>query len=214
MARHTLEADPGTVAGLGGVEGNGRLTAATGTLLTLLLLVEAFTILNVRGYLTLHAAVGLVLLGPVALKCASTIYRFARYYTGRPAYVDRGPPHLFLRVIGPFVVLSTVAVLGTGIVLLADHGRSGTWIGLHKASFVVWVVLMGLHFLGHLRDAAVGTGRDLRRAAADPARRGKALRWTAVGVSLLVGVGLAVAFTPAASSWHVHHHDRGTVRPR
>jgi hypothetical protein len=191
---------------LAGVAGNGRLTETTGVLLTLLLLVEGFTILDVRGYLTLHTAVGLVLLGPVGLKCVSTIYRFGRYYTGKPAYVRRGPPHLFLRVIGPLVVLSTLAVLGTGLVLLADRGRNGSWVGLHKASFIVWIAVTGLHFLGHLPSAVVGTVRDLRRVADDPARRGKRLRWAAVTAALLVGVGLAAAFTPAASSWQLHHH--------
>ena len=200
-------------AEVGGVEGNARLTSSTGVLLTLLLLVEAFTLLDVRGYITLHAAVGLVLIGPVALKCASTMYRFARYYTGRADYVRKGPPNVVLRLIGPFVVLSTLAVLGTGVALLVDRGRSGTWLSLHQASFVVWLVLMGLHFLGHLQGAVVGTARDMRRVAGDPVGRGMALRWAAVSVSLLVGVGLAAAFTPAASSWHLHHHDdHGYVR--
>jgi hypothetical protein len=196
----------------GGVEGNARLTSSTGVLLTLLLLVEAFTLLNVRGYITLHAAVGLVLIGPVALKCASTVYRFARYYAGRAGYVRKGPPNVVLRVLGPFVVLSTLAVLGTGVALLVDRGRSGAWLSLHQASFVVWLVLMGLHFLGHLQGAVLGTARDLRRVAGDPAGHGLALRWAALGMSLLIGVGLAVAFTPAASSWQLHHHDRGYVR--
>lgn len=202
---------------LAGAEGNERLTSSAGVLLTLLLLVEAFTLLDVHGYITLHAAVGLVLIGPVALKCASTMYRFGRYYTGREAYVRKGPPNVVLRVLGPFVVLSTLAVLGTGIALLVDRGRSGTWLSLHEASFVVWLVLMGLHFLGHLQGAVVGTARDLHRAAGDPARRGKAVRWMAVSASLLLGVGLAAAFTPAASSWQLHHHDHGDhglVRPR
>lgn len=203
-----------TPADLAGAEGNERLTSSVGMLLTLLLLVEAFTLLDVRGYITLHAAVGLVLIGPVALKCASTFYRFARYYTGRKAYVRKGPPNVVLRLIGPLVVLSTLALLGTGIALLADRGRSGTWLSLHQASFVVWLVLAGLHFLGHLQGAVVETAHDLRRAAGDPARRGKALRWTAVSVSLLLGVGLAAAFTPSASAWQLHHDDHGMSRSR
>ena len=193
------------VTEMAGVTGNGRLTESTGTLLTLLLLVEGFTILDVRGYLTLHTAVGLVLIGPVALKCATTLYRFARYYTHDAAYVRKGPPNIVLRVLGPLVVLSTLAVLATGLVLLADHGTNGTWISLHQASFIAWIAVTGLHFLGHLQGAVVGTARDLRRATADPARRGKAARWLAVGAALMLGIGLAAAFTPAASSWQVHH---------
>lgn len=212
VARHALPEAVDAPGGAAGVAGNARLTETTGAVLTLLLLVEGFTILNVRGYITLHTAVGLVLLGPVALKCASTVYRFARYYTGHADYIRKGPPHVLLRVIGPLVVLSTIAVLGTGIALLADHGRSGTWVGLHKASFIAWIALVGLHFLGHLQEAVVGTARDLRRNTRDPATRGKALRWLTVGAALLVGVGLAAGLTPSASSWHIHHHDHGIQR--
>jgi hypothetical protein len=212
MARRAFADTADPAIETAGVAGNGRLTETTGMLLALLLLVEGFTILDVRGYITLHAAIGLVLLGPVALKCASTGYRFARYYTGHAAYVRKGPPNVLLRVLGPFVVLSTLAVLGTGIALLADHGSSGTWLSLHQASFIVWVALTGLHFLAHLQGAAVGTARDLRRATGDPATRGKALRWLTVGAALIVGVGLAAAFTPSASSWQLHQHDHGFSR--
>ncbi len=212
VARHALPDAVDAPGEAAGVAGNARLTDTTGMLLAVLLVVEGFTILNVRGYITLHTAVGLALLGPVALKCASTIYRFARYYSGHTAYVRKWPPHVLLRVIGPLVVVSTLAVLVTGIALLADHGRSGTWVGLHKASFIVWIALMGLHFLGHLQEAAVGTARDLRRNARDPATRGKAPRWLTVGVALLVGVGLAAGLTPSASTWHIHRHDHGVQR--
>ena len=39
-----------------GVEGNSRLTASTGIVLTVLLLIEGFTILDVRGYISLHTS--------------------------------------------------------------------------------------------------------------------------------------------------------------
>jgi hypothetical protein len=196
-----------------GVEGNARLTATTGTLLALLFIVEGFTVLDVRGYITLHTALGLVLIGPVALKCASTLYRFARYYLGQDSYVAKGPPHLVLRVLGPLVILSSSAVLGTGVGLLAAHGRNDTWLPLHKASFIVWFVVMAVHFLAHLREAAVGTVREVGRAAGDPARRGRVLRLAIVTLSLLVGIGVAAAFTPSASSWQLHHHDHGQSQP-
>src|ERR1700759_243162 len=88
-----------------GVEGNSRLTASTGLVLTVLLLIEGFTILDVRGYISLHTIIGLALIGPLTVKSATTMYRFARYYSGKREYVDRGAPPLILRIIGPFVVL-------------------------------------------------------------------------------------------------------------
>ena len=35
---------------------------------------------------------GVLLIGPVALKLASTGYRFVRYYTSEPRYRRKGPP--------------------------------------------------------------------------------------------------------------------------
>lgn len=206
MSHHLTGARAVAPAVDAGVEGNSRLTASTGMVLTALLLIEGFTILDVRGYITLHTFIGLALIGPLALKCATTIYRFARYYTSSPSYVQRGAPLLVLRVLGPVVVLSSVAVIGTGVVLLADHGRSGFWITLHKASFVVWIIVTGIHFLGHILEAVRDTARDLRGSRTDPARRHRVLRWLVVAGCLAVGLAIAAAFTPSAATWHIVHH--------
>lgn len=185
-----------------GVESNTRLTATNGMLLTLLLFVEGVTILDVRGLITAHMFVGLVLVGPVLLKLATTGYRFARYYTGHAAYVHRGAPSPLLRVLGPLVVVTTVAVIGTGIALLGrDPESSGTLVSWHKATFVVWFFVMAVHFVGHVVESAVGTLRDLRPVPGDPAGRRRAGRLLALAVALLVGVGVAVALTPSGSSW-------------
>ncbi|HEX3807059.1 MAG TPA: hypothetical protein VHV52_09800, partial [Gaiellaceae bacterium] len=62
-------------------DGNERLTAAVGLVLIVLTLVELATLLfGLQTYLHLHVFIGLVLLPPVALKLASTGWRFARYY--------------------------------------------------------------------------------------------------------------------------------------
>jgi hypothetical protein len=66
-----------------GVEGNEKLTAMTGALLLVGFAVEGFTILQLHRLLYLHFLLGLVLIGPVLLKIGSTMYRFARYYSGR-----------------------------------------------------------------------------------------------------------------------------------
>jgi vacuolar iron transporter family protein len=69
--------------------------------------------LRIGRLLTLHFFVGLLLIGPVILKVASTGYRIARYYAGSAPYVRRGPPALYLRLLGPLVIGTSVAVLGT-----------------------------------------------------------------------------------------------------
>jgi len=196
-----------------GEEGNSRLTASNGTLLIGLLAVEGFTILSVRQMITLHMYLGILLVGPVLLKTASTLYRFARYYRGAAAYRRKGPPHPILRVIGPLVILTTLAVLGTGIGLIftgRDHREP--LLTLHQGSFIVWVALMSIHVLGHLREAATASWRDLRPARDDPAAKHRAIRAGVLVITLIAGVGLATALMPSAASWtHARvgfEHDR------
>lgn len=52
------------------------------------------------------------------LKVASTTWRFARYYTGAPAYRRKGPPPVLLRLLGPVVVILTLVLLFSGVGLL------------------------------------------------------------------------------------------------
>jgi hypothetical protein len=85
----------------------------------------------------------------VALKLASTGYRFARYYSGRADYVSLGPPAVLMRVVvAPILVISTLVLFGSGVALLASPGR-GTVLALHKASFVVWFGAMTIHVLSY-----------------------------------------------------------------
>ncbi|HSP36981.1 MAG TPA: hypothetical protein VLR26_04440 [Frankiaceae bacterium] len=190
-------------------------------LLTLLLLAEGVTILSVRQLITAHIAIGLMLVAPVAVKIGTTTYRFARYYLGDGPYVHRGPPPLVLRMIGPLVVISTVALLGTGVALLFRRpGDAGFFLTLHKASFIVWIPLMALHFLGHVVEAGRLTARDLsgRRAARDAGTAdrtvssgGSRLRIVLVVLTLAAGVGTAAAATPgnhwSHSSPRYERHD-------
>ena len=124
--------------------GNERLTAMTGAVLLVLFVAECLTLLNLGKLLTLHFFLGMLLLGPVGLKAGSTLWRFTRYYTGSAAYVRRGPPAPLQRVTGPFVILTTLAVLGTGVMLLVEGGGpgGGPWIQLHHMSFLLWAAVI------------------------------------------------------------------------
>src|ERR1700686_3653226 len=132
-------AGAGPVARAGrGALGNGRLTALTGALLLVLLAAEGATIPWIRPLLSVHIFLGILLLGPVALKLASTAYRFLRYYSGASEYVRLGPPAPLMRIlVAPTLVLSTATLFATGVILLAVPHR-GVVLGLHKASFVAW----------------------------------------------------------------------------
>ncbi len=198
-----VHAEPEVVAAADrGAHGNSRLTSATGIVLLAILLVEGVTLLSVRQMITLHIFVGVMVIPPALLKTASTLYRFAGYYTGRPAYRKAGPPPLLLRVLGPLLVVATLALLGSGIVLIfvGDHRDDG-WLTAHQACFIVWVVLFGVHVLGHIWEAAKISRNELRRALSGPAARARRWRFVLLVASLALGVAAAIILLPHASSW-------------
>jgi hypothetical protein len=120
-------------------EGNTRLTAMTGAVLLVLFTAECLTLLSLGNHLALHFFLGMLLLGPVALKIGSSLYRFIRYYTGAEAYVRKGPPEPLLRVLGPILVLSSMAVLVSGVALAIVGPGEGQWERLHHLSFFLWL---------------------------------------------------------------------------
>jgi hypothetical protein len=90
------------------------------------------------------------------------------------------------------LVLSTLALLGSGVALVASPHR-GAVLGLHKASFVVWFGACSLHVL------AYGL-RTLRRlVAAAPA--GELVRIVVVLLAIAAGVLVAVEAYPLAAPW-------------
>jgi hypothetical protein len=139
----------------GGPDGNEVLTTATGIVLLVLLAALGVTIVFIGQLLSEHLFLGLLLLGPIALKMGSTGYRFSRYYLGDRAYVEKGPPWTALRLTAPFVILTTVVVFLTGIVLLAVGPlHRDPWLLLHKVSFFAWLAVTALHVLGHLPEVS------------------------------------------------------------
>lgn len=159
----------------GGPAGNAHLTAWTGLLLLVLFLAELVTLLDVHGLISWHVVLGVLLVPPALVKTATTGWRIVRYYAGDRDYRAAGPPPTFLRVLGPLVIVSTLALLGTGLALIAvgpQQSRqslltlAGQRIGvltLHQASFVVWAGATGLHVLGRLVPALqIATSRGTR----------------------------------------------------
>ena len=61
-------------------------------MLLVLLGIETLTTLALHSYLPEHIFLGLLLIPPVALKLASTGWRFVRYYTNSRPYRLEGPP--------------------------------------------------------------------------------------------------------------------------
>lgn len=215
----TRRSDP-VVAGSGGPAGNASLTAWTGLVLLALSLAELVTLLDVRGLISWHIVIGVLLIPPALLKTATTGWRIVCYYRGNPAYTQAGPPPTVLRVLGPLVVASTLGLLASGVVLIllgaaasrsdlvSVLGQRVDAITVHQALFVVWAVATGLHVLGRFVPALRLT---VVRPTSEPVVPGA---WRRAVTLLVVGVLAAVAGPLAlfaAGSWQSDdpRHDDG-----
>jgi hypothetical protein len=186
-----------------GVAGNARLTGGAAVVLLVLLAAEGLTIPFIGRLVGPHVFIGMLLIPPVLLKLGSTGYRFARYYTGSPPYRRKGPPSLPMRVLAPGVVLTTVALFGTGIALTLSGPEDGSpLMFLHKASFIAWFALMTVHVLGHILEIPSLAMLDWRRSGGrEAALAGSGLRLTLLGASVVAGLALALATISIADPW-------------
>jgi hypothetical protein len=192
----------------GGPDGNERLTSLTAVILIVLLAIEGVTIVFLRPLISVHLFVGLLLIPPIAVKLASTGYRFARYYSGSPAYRAKGPPPALLRfAVAPATVVTTIAVFVSGVwLLLAGPHVRHTLLPIHKVGFIVWVAFTSVHVLWHLPSLPRALrGEYVRGRRPHAGRPGRQLVLLA---ALLAGVLLGLLLVPDFGAWqHVRHHD-------
>jgi hypothetical protein len=214
-------ADP-VLARTGGPAGNARLTAWTGLVLLVLFLAELVTLLDTRGLIGWHVAIGTLLIPPALLKTASAGWRIVQYYTGDRSYRAAGPPPVVLRVLGPLVVATTLAVLASGVVLVVAGepasrealvtvlGQPINLVAFHKVAFVGWAAITGLHTVGRLIPALQLTLARRARLLLVPGRRRRA---TALVAACLVAVAAAVLVLGAAGSWRSRSADFHRQQP-
>ena len=200
----------------GGAEGNERLTVITGTVLLILLAAEGLTIVRIGRLLTWHFFLGMLLLGPVAVKAGSVCYRFYRYYTGSTPYRRKGPPAPLLRLLGPVTLFLTACVFGSGVMLaIVGPGGRGPWLTVHKGSFILWFGAMAIHVLAYVPrlprllyaeargivlpgdgDAGYGHGRRALTALG-----GRGARLGLLAASLIAGLVIALLTVHLAGQW-------------
>lgn len=183
-------------------EANARLTSIAGALLFLLLAVQGVTILRIHQLVTAHVVVGFALLGPLAVKLGSTGWRFARYYARDADYRRAGPPHPLLRVLAPFLVLTTVVVFASGVALLAVRpGRGSTLLVVHKVSFVLWFGVTTVHVLAYLAPAARWSFADITGRGPAAVLASRPARYLLMGAGLIAGAALGVVSIAWAHPW-------------
>jgi hypothetical protein len=188
----------------GEVEANARLTGSSAAVLLVLLAAEGLTIPFIQSLLTAHVVIGMVLVPPVLVKLGSTGYRFFRYYTGKPAFVKKGPPPVLLRLLGPFVVVLTLALFGSGIALLFAAARwRSDLVFLHKATFVLWFGVMTIHVLSHLGQTLRLAPRDWYGRTGREVAGTKARQWLLV-VSVALGILLGTLLAARGASFLIH----------
>jgi hypothetical protein len=180
-------------------QGNEKLTAMTGAALLVLLAAEVVTTLLMGSLFGLHFFLGMVLIGPVCLKVGSTLWRFIRYYTGSLPYVRRGPPATLQRVLGPVLILTSLVVLGSGV-MLAVSGPGGSWGRIHQRSFYLWLIVVIIHLVAYVPKlphllASRPAGRVMHALGASRTR------WLLLIGSVFVGLILAVLTYHLRARW-------------
>lgn len=221
-AAGTAHRDDPVLPKTGGPAGNARLTAWAGLILLALFLAETATLLSVGHFITAHILIGAFLVPLVMLKTATTGWRIARYYLGSADYRQAGPPPTLLRLLGPLVVLTGLAVLGSGLALIAlgkstfspiltVGGFSINALTIHQASFVAWLVVTGLHVLGRTVPAVkVAMGAEPHGGRMP----GAASRAVVLLVTMVIGVAVSLLVLHGSGDWTHHrvdrfrHHDR------
>jgi hypothetical protein len=173
-----------------------------------LFLAEVATLLSLHQLISWHIVLGTLLVPPALLKTASTGWRIARYYTRHRPYVEAGPPPLLLRLLGPLVVVTTLALLGTGLALialgpssrdtslLAVGGQRISVLTLHQLSFILWVGATVIHLFARAIPAARLAAGSERNPV--PGGVGRVLTLTA---TLVAGAIAAWVVLSASQAW-------------
>ena len=180
---------------------NERLTAVAGLVLFVLILVELLVTANLHHLLSVHIFVGVVLSGPLVVKMLSTGYRFVRYYTGSPVFVEKGPPHWLLRLAAPFLVFLTLLVFISGFALaFLGPNHMGIFFEVHAASVALWIPLTAVHVYAHFRKVPRLVVHDLTKQPGFHVS-GRNGRIALNVLSLIVGLVAAIVMIPVSSPW-------------
>lgn len=183
------------------VKRNERLTALAGSVLLVIIVLELIITANLHALIPVHIFIGVLLAGPLLVKMFSTGFKFFRFYSKHPAFVEKGPPHILLRLLAPLLVLITLVVFVSGFGLAwVGPTHSHLLFDIHAASTFVWIPLVAVHVYAHIRKASKLIASDWSRESKDPVsgRTGR-LRFTLVGVAL--GLLAAIVMIPVSSQW-------------
>ncbi|HET9919914.1 MAG TPA: hypothetical protein VFQ30_08745 [Ktedonobacteraceae bacterium] len=185
------------------VVGNERMIALLGSVSLVLVGAEIIIAAKMHALMPIHIFVGVLLTFPLFVKIGSTGYRFLHYYTGSPAFVQKGPPRVEMRLLAPLLLLASLSLVTSGMTL-ALLGPTNVWsvwvLRLHALSVICWLPLLALHVGAYIWRVPRLLLADWQKSVT---RRvpGRGWRYAGTLVALLAGVGAAALFLPHAASW-------------
>lgn len=165
------------------IERNKQMTAIAGTMLFILIIIELIITANLGGLISEHIFVGVLLTGPLVVKMCSTGYRFFRYYTKSPEFLKAGPPNLLLRLLAPFLVVTTILVFISGFgLVLGGQAHRGLYFKIHAASVALWLPLLAVHIYAYIRKipSMVANNINGKPQFKVPGRKGR------IGINLII----------------------------
>lgn len=180
---------------------NERLTALAGAVLLVGFVVDLFVTANLSRLIMIHIFIGALLAGPLLVKLTGVGYRFFKYYGKSPAFVAKGPPNIWLRLLGPLLLVVTLSVFISGFGLAIEgpaHDR--VLFLIHAASAAMWIPMIAVHVYGHIRQVPRSILDDWRpRSRQSVSGRVRRLRFVIMG--LIIGVVAGVVMVHVAAPW-------------
>src|SRR5215204_3607933 len=206
------------------VTSNTRLTRGTGQLLFWLIILQFISSLFFFGICVnweiptwipyslvraIHFFVGFMLIPLVLLKLASTSWKAAGYYLGRPLYKKEGPPRWYNRVLSPLMGLLFLTTLWSGVAMWGSFEylfpipyiyHDYSVVQWHLWSATLLVALAVFHMAAHFRETFRGRRRRQAEDPANPEARSLICGRRAL-IGGVAGAGAALAVSAAQWPW-------------
>lgn len=180
---------------------NERLTALAGATLLVGFVVDLYVTADLRKLIMAHIFIGALLAGPLIVKLTSVGHRFVRYYGKSTAFVAKGTPNIWLRLMAPFWILVTLILFLSGLVLALEGSPDNRLVFLtHALSAAVWIPLLAVHVYAHIRQVPRAISADWG-AAYPQSLLGRRKRLRIMILALIGGAIAGLVLTRIAAPW-------------
>lgn len=184
---------------------NERLTAITAAVLLVGFLVDLIVTANLSRLIMVHIFLGTLLAGPLIVKLSSVGYRFLRYYTKSPAFVAKGPPNPWMRLLAPFFIVDTLLLFISGLALVFEGSPNNRLVFLlHAGTGALWIPMLAVHVYAHIRQVPRAIARDWVIPSQE-AMSGRVKRLRINIIALIIGAIGGLIVSGVAAPWRRVH---------